>query len=244
VIVVPCFNEERRLDTAAFTNLANTGRLNLLFVDDGSTDRTAAILNHLCGQSTAMSLMTLPTNVGKGEAVRRGMLQAAANGAAITGYYDADLSTPPAELLRLIKTLSDRPPVEVIMGSRVQLLGRAISRSPVRHYLSRVFATLVSLALRIPVYDTQCGAKVFRVTPALQQALNQPFRSRWGFDVELIGRLLRGHGAIEPVSVDAFIEVPLREYKNAPNSKLRPIGIAHAVTAVLQTGIDLRRGRG
>ena len=71
------------------------------------------------------------------------------------------------------------------------MMGTDIRRSAVRHYTGRLFATAGSLVLGVPVYDTQCGAKAFRVTDALRAALAEPFVSRWAFDVEVLGRLLR-----------------------------------------------------
>ena len=83
------------------------------------------------------------------------------------GYFDADLATPPGELLRMLDLLERRPDLSFVLASRVALLGRRITRRARRHYLGRVFATFASIFLQIPVYDTQCGAKVFRASPAI-----------------------------------------------------------------------------
>src|SRR5262249_50763061 len=156
---------------------------------------------------------TIAQNVGKAEAIRRGLVQAIDSGASIIGYYDADLATPPGELIRLVDLLESRSDLEFVMAARVRLLGRQIQRHAARHYPDRVFATAASLMLRIPVYDTQCGAKVIRSSPAVRDAFATPFRSSWVFDVELIGRLLHGSETARPVPLSAFAEMPLREWR-------------------------------
>lgn len=107
------------------------------------------------------------------------------------GYIDADLATPVPEIKRLCRLMNEGT-TDVILASGVSLLGRRIVRSTRRHYLGRIFATLASRILRVAVYDTQCGAKLFRCAPALAAALRDPFQSRWVFNVELLGRLLTG----------------------------------------------------
>ena len=187
-LVVPCFNEAQRLDVPAFTELAASGDVRLLFVDDGSTDATPQVLESLCAAANGRAQwLKLAENSGKAEAVRQGLLLAIAQGATEIGFLDADLSTPPSELRRLLDVLHARPEVQVLIGARVRLLGNAVERKAIRHYLGRVFATAASLTLALHIYDTQCGAKLFRVTPALQAALAEPFVSRWIFDVELLG---------------------------------------------------------
>ena len=244
VIVVPCFNEEHRLDSGRFEALAGSGRVRLLFVDDGSTDDTPTRLHALAQSAPGIDVLDLPQNVGKAEAVRRGLLRAVASGAETVGYYDADLATPPDELLRLVDVLDDRSEIAFVMGARVALLGRTIERSALRHYSGRFFASLASLVLRLRVYDTQCGAKVFRVTPALVEAINRPFRSAWVFDVELIGRLLQGGDSVDPIAPTAFEEIPLREWRDVRGSKLTVPRMARAMTDLVVVGLDLNlRGR-
>ena len=103
----------------------------------------------------------------------------------------------------------------VVRGSRVAMLGRAVERSPIRHYTGRIFATLASLVLGFQVYDTQCGAKVFRQGPALRAAVSERFASRWAFDVELLGRLAQEYG-----DKKGFMEEPLRAWHDVSASKL------------------------
>ena len=240
-LVVPCFNEARRLDVQAFVDLAATGEVRLLFVDDGSTDETPAVLDALCAAShdRAQSLK-LPENCGKAEAVRQGMLLAIAQGAEEVGFLDADLATPPGELRRLLAILHERPETQVLIAARVRLLGNAVERKAIRHYLGRVFATAASLTLALHIYDTQCGAKLFRVTPALSAALAEPFVSRWIFDVELLGRLAWGGPGIAPVPLSAFAEVPLQIWHDVAGSKLRPGHFLRAAGDLVQIWLRLR----
>ena len=125
---------------------------------------------------------------GKGEAVRAGILAGVAERAALVGFVDADLATPLRAIDDFLAVLRDRPAVEFVLGSRVMLMGRDIKRKATRHYLGRVFATAASLALDLPVYDTQCGAKMLRVNAGTATLFAAPFRSAWIFDVELIAR--------------------------------------------------------
>ena len=125
---------------------------------------------------------------------------------------------------------AERAELEMALGSRVGLLGRDVVRTHRRHYLGRVFATAVSHALDLPVYDTQCGAKVLRVTAATATLFDTPFRSRWIFDVELISRYLRLPVAPgEPARRDRLYELVVHAWHDRPGSKLRWQDFARAV---------------
>ncbi len=224
-IVVPCYNEARRLRSEKFVEFVHAARdIDLLFVNDGSTDNTQEVLERLqrvCGPS--VSVLHKPVNGGKSEAVRDGMLRAIETARSrFVGFWDADLATPLEAISDLRQKLIEQPRLEMVFGSRVRLLGRHVHRRAVRHYLGRVFATVVSLMLRLPIYDTQCGAKIFRVTPALSQVLSQPFISRWVFDVEIIARfVVLNHRDPQPLH-DAVYEFPLEKWEDVAGSKVRP----------------------
>ena len=218
VIVVPCFNEAARLDDAEFLRLGETA--DVWLVDDGSTDDTRAVSERIASTSNGrVSARGNARNCGKAETVRTSMLAACQAGASVTGFLDADLATPVDEMLRLLDEL-ERSGSAAVTAARVGLSGRDIQRDAARHYTGRVFSTIASLAIGATYYDTQCGAKVFRNTPALVAALSEPFSSRWAFDVELLGRLLAGSPGIAPVPANELVEVPLYTWHDIAGSKL------------------------
>ncbi len=220
-VVVPCFNEVERFDPDAFLAF-DAVSADFLFVDDGSTDETAAVLNLLTANDPVrFRVLTLDRNVGKAEAVRRGILHAFEAGPEFVGFLDADLAAGLDEISPMLDLLDDRHLLLGVFGSRVRLLGRRIDRRLSRHYAGRVFATLVSMVLRLPVYDSQCGAKFFRATPAVESVFVEPFLSRWVFDVELLARLVR-LGAAEGLDpAEILVEHPLTEWRDVAGSSLR-----------------------
>ena len=171
VVVIPCFNEAKRLDVKGLTAfMGGVEGTRLLFVDDGSTDGTAEVLERLAARfPQRIQWFSLNRNSGKGEAVRQGVLKAALDGSRYVGFWDADFSTPLEAIGDFRAILEERPSLEMVFGSRVQLLGREIVRKTHRHYLGRIFATFASLVLDLAIYDTQCGAKLFRSTPEIIQ---------------------------------------------------------------------------
>jgi dolichyl-phosphate beta-glucosyltransferase len=242
-IVVPCFNEAQRLHDDGFRPFLVSPQIRLLFVNDGSTDETEARLHALCGRFDGRArTMNLAFNQGKGEAVRQGMLSALAEGAETVGYFDADLATPPSEMLRLIALLEDGP-TQVALAARVGLLGTRIDRRASRHYLGRVFATFASLVLHLRVYDTQCGAKVFRRSELLAAALSEPFTARWAFDVELLGRLLAGTPGTRGLTERDLVEMPLRRWTDIPDSKLSWLGVPMLGVELIGIKVALMRWR-
>lgn len=231
-LVVPCHNEAARLNPEAFLHFVTTHPgVKLVLVDDGSLDATGEILERMrAAAPEAVSTLRHSPRRGKAETVRAGILAGFAQHAALVGFFDADLSTPLETIDDFLAVLRDRPAVECVFGSRVMLLGRDIKRKATRHYLGRVFATAVSHALDLPVYDTQCGAKILRANDATALLFAAPFRSEWIFDVELIARYLRLPVAPgEPARRDRLYELVLPVWHDRPGSKLRWQDFARAM---------------
>jgi glycosyltransferase involved in cell wall biosynthesis len=224
VVVVPCFNEARRLDLSSFdTFLDRATGIALLFVDDGSIDDTPLLLEQLRQRHPRqLSTLRLAANGGKAEAVRRGVQLALRRRPAFVGYWDADLATPLDAIQRFHAVLSQRPELQLVMGSRVALLGRTIQRRWRRHVLGRAFATAASLVLGLSVYDTQCGAKLFRVTPQTAELFRAPFLTRWIFDVELLARLVDlSRAGAQRSAEDVIFEYPLERWQDISGSRIK-----------------------
>jgi len=243
VIVIPCYNEAGRLREDEYNLLLQKPGLELLFVNDGSQDQTERqIQTYIQKTGYRVRLLNLNVNSGKAEAVRLGMLRGMQSGPSVIGFIDADMATPASDVLRLLNEAIKKEYL-IILGSRVRLLGTEIKRHTLRHYVGRVFATFASVILNLPVYDTQCGAKFFAVTPLLKDVLADPFSSRWVFDVELIGRLIIGSKTSPPVTVCDFIEVPLKKWMDVHGSKISPTDAIKVPAEMMRIAWQLRKRR-
>jgi glycosyltransferase involved in cell wall biosynthesis len=222
VVVVPCYNEAQRLPLSSFDAfLRETSGVSLLFVDDGSDDETLEVLRGLeRATPERVSVLALSENAGKANAVRTGMLRAFELEPTYVGYWDADLATPLSAIPEFRSLLEARPGVEMVLGARVVLLGRNIERRALRHYLGRMAATAISLVLGLRVYDTQCGAKLFRASAQVRRLFEDPFVARWIFDVEILARLVRGQGGRGGAAASAICEHPLMCWNDVAGSKL------------------------
>ncbi len=231
VIVIPCYNEAKRLKPNHYLNfLKQHPEIDLIMVNDGSSDETRALLETICqDEPNRCVILNLDYNAGKGEAVRQGIIKALASGADYVGYWDADLSTPLEIIPEFCAILQEKPDLFMVFGARVLLLGKTIEREALRHYCGRGFATVVSLMLKIKVYDTQCGAKLFRTAPEIKHIFENRFISRWVFDVEIIARWIRLCQTYKLPPVNKVIyEYPLPVWRHVAESKIK---ISDGVTA-------------
>lgn len=215
VIIIPFYNEVKRINLENFQQIFTAfSNYDFLLVNDGSSDNTISILKQFQIDFSNVAILDLPKNVGKAEAIRSGVLSI--KEADFVAYFDADLATPISELDKLIQFSFQNLKYKLIMGARIKLIGNGVKRSLTRHYFGRIFATIVSqYILKVAVYDTQCGAKVIDFKTA-QQIFDEPFISKWLFDVELLKRLQKFHDLKEVVK-----EIPLEVWMEIGNSKIK-----------------------
>jgi dolichyl-phosphate beta-glucosyltransferase len=224
LLVVPCYNEALRLDTGRIREfLERTPDIELLFVDDGSNDGTAMMLEDIAREYTdRVSIHNLSANQGKAEAVRQGMLHAMEQMPApkYVGYIDADFATAPEEILPFHELLEHREDLQGVIGVRLSLTGHRIKRELHRSILSKIFSVLASIVIGVRMRDPKCGAKLFRAGAALQSALHRPFLSKWIFDVEILSRLSLYYerNAMPPLEW-AIYEYPLETWSEVGGSK-------------------------
>jgi len=241
-LVVPCYNEANRFSAETFRNYLTThSNTSFLFVDDGSTDDTLTRLTEFCGDMGRQSrVISLESNSGKAEAVRQGVWQIIDEEYQYVGYWDADLSTPLDEIDNLLLSLK-RLNVDAVLGSRVKILGHEIDRRLYRHLTGRVFATVASHTLDLPVYDTQCGAKIFTNNRLFKAVFSDPFISGWSFDVEILKR----YQVLYQVSdtVMNILEVPLGCWTDIAGSKVRAPDFFYAIYDLYRIRLHYRQKR-
>lgn len=231
-LVVPCYNEAGRLNSAELLAAAGQG-LRLLLVDDGSSDGTLAMLEDIAAKSPNIDVLGLKKNAGKAQAVRAGMLNALNvwPDAEWIGYWDADMSTPLKEIPSMLAFAAAAPgDFSAVWCSRIKRAGSQIERKFHRHLFGRLFATAAGVLLGVKAYDTQCGAKLFRRS-VVSQVFAEPFLSHWIFDVEIYLRL--GH--------DRIVEYPMLVWRDVPGSKVK---IGRESGRVLADLLRLRRKYG
>jgi len=184
-IVVPAYNEEGRIENAlerVFQCIEERGwDAEVLVVDDGSRDRTAAIVEAWMDRRPRLHLIKNRGNRGKGYSVRNGILQAAGD---VVLFTDADLSAPMVEAERLIAALDAG--ADVAIGSRWLDRTRQTVQQPLyRQLFGRCFNWITRTAIGLPFKDTQCGFKAFK-RDAAQLIFRLQTIERWGFDPEVL----------------------------------------------------------
>jgi dolichyl-phosphate beta-glucosyltransferase len=208
-IAIPAYNEGLRLPhylprlCEALAGSSLTWRITI--IDDGSREEDSRRMREcarLCGEQ--IRFHRLPINLGKGGAVYAAW--DLTDDSEWVGLLDADGSIPPQEVIRVLSMLTQEDPPDAFFASRCKILGRTVHRSWLRHICGRVFATLVAVMTRIPVYDSQCGFKLVR-RKFYEAVRSRLCEKRFAFDVELLVALRRAGARIIEVPIDWF-DVP------------------------------------
>ena len=184
-IVIPAYNESARIEAtlARVLECVETRHWDaeILVVDDGSTDNTAAIIQQWMARHPQLHLVKNPGNRGKGYSVRNGLLQSAGE---IVMFTDADLSAPIEEATSLIEAIDAG--ADVAIGSRWLDKQKQTVHQPVyRRFFGRCFNWVTRRIIGLPFKDTQCGFKAFR-RDAAQVIFRLQTIERWGFDPEIL----------------------------------------------------------
>lgn len=220
-IIIPCYNEAKRLDTEGILQFCNNNYyIDFFLVNDGSTDNTLEIITNLSlKKEDRIKVMNLDKNVGKSEAIRQGMMYVSSfKEYDFIGFWDADFSTPLYEIKNMLDVVEKNKEINLIMGCRLKRLGADIKRSNLRHFVGRVFITFANLILETHVYDSQCGAKIFRskVVPIL---FEKNFFTKWIFDIEILIRIEKYFG--KNITTKSVYEYPLTKWEDVAGSKLK-----------------------
>jgi len=219
-IVIPAYNESSRitrsLDAVQDYVQSKQFPIEIIIVDDGSTDDTA----ELAARRPDVRVLRNLNNRGKGFSIRRGVLEARGE---LVLFTDADLSAPIEEADQLLAAMeSDRP--DVVVGSRAlkrELIGA--HQSHLREWGGRFFNLLVRVATGLKIHDTQCGFKLFR-RATTRRAFELQRVDRFGFDPEILFLVQRLGGRV--------VEVPVR-WNHSPDTKV------HYLRDSLQMTVDL-----
>ncbi len=218
-IIIPCYNEEKRLNQEAFISFIHENEdYHLCFVNDGSKDKTLDVLYNMKDQAPdSISVIDVKKNSGKATAVRAGarFLYSQSHISNI-GFMDADLSTDFRDFKDLVKTLKQEDKL-MVFGSRNSGGSSKIERDFMRNVLSKFIKQFILLIIGMPIRDTQCGAKIFsrEIIPVVYQ---DAFLSKWLFDVEIFLRLKKHLGVSYVMS--RITEQPLMRWVHVDDSKL------------------------
>lgn len=218
-IVIPCYNEEKGLAVQKYSHfIEENPSVMICFVNDESSDNTLTILEGLKNSFPKQVMVhSYIKNMGKAEAIRSGFHYCNYHyNFDYVAYLDADLATSLEECLSMTSYLNDK--IIFVFGSRIKRIGAVIERSYYRFFIGRIIATVISYILKLNVYDTQCGCKVFS-TALAEEVFKDPFVSKWLFDVEIFNRIIKLYGR-EKV-LEKMLEVPLVKWIDKGDSKVK-----------------------
>lgn len=235
-MIVPCFNEEKRINLDYWNKLAELPNVHWIFVNDGSSDGTKSLLN----QIENSSVINLESNSGKAEAIRKGILETFNKDQSEIfqfGYLDADSAFEIEDIKNVIKlSFSKESTYDSYWGSRVALSGRHIYRNNLRHILSRILITIFGYRLGNLPYDPQTGFKIFKFSNEQMAIFDKNFLTKWFLDLEILLRFK----AVNKKDMKIW-EEPVNSWKDIEGSKIRGLEIITVFKDLIKILIVIRK---
>jgi glycosyltransferase involved in cell wall biosynthesis len=196
VIIVPCFNEEKRFNRNYFNELASIQNTFWVFVDDGSTDHTGEVLKNISSKTNTL-YFRINHNVGKSNAIAQSMQHVFSNISGINwvGFLDSDGAFAVSDVKNIIKMTKSIKFYDAIYSSRIKMAGRNINRNGTRHIFARIIISFFGLVWKNMPYDTQSGFKLYRNSRKFRSLFTSVYQTRWFFDIELMLKYLQHNGS-------------------------------------------------
>ena len=236
-MIVPCYNEAMRISLDYWNQIIKeTNTIDWIFVNDGSSDDTSKLLSQIAG-GLGTTVLNLPKNKGKAEALRIGFLEATARNCEIIGLIDADGSFEKQEVIVLCQKFqnkcewnSSQQSYDAIFMSRNFLLNGVESVSLIRKFSGFVISRINSAVWKELPKDTQCGFKFFRFNNKSKSTILMPFSNSWFFEIEFLIRLREIKRL--PLSIK---EMPLKFCKHIEGSKTDKSNTMNSVQQIFST---------
>jgi dolichyl-phosphate beta-glucosyltransferase len=215
ILVIPCYNEYKRISTTKFERILKKHQnLLIFFADDGSNDDTVQKIKPLTENNINCNSVRYERNEGKASTIRKTIIKSyEIYRFNKIGFIDADLSVSVEEYLNISKSL--RKDILFCFGSRISKIDNQIQRSIYRHIVGRFYSTLLDYFFQIGMYDSQCGCKVISSSIG-KQIFSDIFVSTWIFDIEIFLRLKK----LNPKLGSFCREIPLKSWKEIEGSKV------------------------
>ena len=200
LLLIPVFNEAPRWNEDYFISISTalSENVDILFLNDGSTDTSLEKIQVLCNKSEAFKFLSSARNAGKAETIRKGIIYGITHGYNLVGFMDADGAFEAGDVVRIMNVSAERildsRKYQAIWSSRIKLAGRTIKRSGTRHFIGRLISNLIGVFSGNRPWDTQSGLKVFHLDDKFVQIVQTEFKTRWFFEVEIMQRYSQKFG--------------------------------------------------
>lgn len=210
-LIIPCYKESNRLPLFlnSINQLPGKYPIEIIIVDDGSPTKDFELLKNKISPllTNNIRLIHYDANKGKGAAIQHGIENSVGE---YIGFVDADGAIPSHEVENFIQYILNNPLEDMVISSRIRILGKTVNRSLKRHLSGRVFITILNLFFSVPVYDSQSGLKIFK-REKFNLIQNQISDYRWLWDTQVLILFYK--------SKFRMVEIPI-DWSDIPGSKV------------------------